>query len=154
VAAHPQVNAVGEEEERVLRDTEDEDFRTQAKRAYYTSAKTSRYKLTSRMLYITEGVFNTKSRQIPLWAISDVSVLQSFDQKMSGFMRRLAKDEAEDVGSITIVLEHPDYTGDSSVTLHNVAEPNEIRRLIVDQARTERLAHDRRQRTYYYGQEH
>jgi len=143
-----------EDEERVLRDTESEDFKARWTRATYTgSSKSTQYKLTNRMLYVTEGIFNTTSIQIPLWAVSDVSVVQGFEQKMSTFMRRLAQQQDENVGNVAVTINHTDYSGRDSITLHNIADPDEVRRLLNEHVGIERLAHNRRRQTHYYGHE-
>ncbi len=69
-----------------------------------------------------------------------------------------AKEEPQnvphDVGDIIVRLEHPDYTGDDSITLQFIERHTEVRQLINEHSHTERLSYDRRQRTHYYGQGH
>ncbi len=142
-----------EEQEKVLRENMSEDFKDAAKRVYITGRKSTRYRLTNRMLYVEEGVFTTTTHQVPLWAVSNVTVRQEFEQKLSSILRQWMKEEPEDVGDVTVHLEHPDYNGQSTVTLLNVAEPAEVRRIINEALRIERLAYERRRRTHYYGQE-
>ena len=153
VAGRQQQKEITEEEETVLRENTSEDFKDAAKRAYVTGRKSSRYRLTNRMLYLEEGIFTTTFRQVPLWAVSNVTVRQEFEQKLSNVLRRWMKEEPEDVGDVTLQLEHSDYSGESTITLLNVAEPAEIRRIINEASRIERLAYERRRKTHYYGQE-
>jgi hypothetical protein len=105
------------------------------------------------MLYVTKGMFVQTSSQIPLWAVSNVSMRQDmFTQVASNLVRWAIKQESEAVGDVTVELKHPDYTGDATVILQNIAEPDEVRRLINEYSHKERLTHERRKKTNYYGQ--
>lgn len=99
-----------------------------------------RYRLTNRMLYVEDGTFTTDSTQVPLWAVHDVDMRQSMIQKSQG------------TGDVIVHVEHPDYNGEPYVKLKSVEQPSEIQREINHHRRTERIEHDKRQKTHYYGQ--
>jgi hypothetical protein len=92
---------------------------------------TARYRVTSSTLYWTTGRFGTKPRDVPLWAVRDAELHQSIPQRA----RRL--------GTITVSLQHPDYTGSPTyVLLEDVEHPHDALRLVEDAARTCRREHD------------
>lgn len=98
-----------------------------------------RYKLTNRTLYFEEGMLSTSSQQLPLWAVRDVDLKQSMLQKLRG------------VGTLTVHVEHSDYTGLSNVVLRDIQEPRQVRDLLNQHCHRERLEYDRRQQTRYFG---
>ncbi len=104
----------------------------------FTKAK---YRLTNKALYFEEGMLSTTSQQVPLWAIRDIDMKQSMTQKMRG------------VGTIVVHVQHSDYTGRDNVALQDIEGPGKVRDLLNQHAQTERLAHERRQQTHYYGQQ-
>ena len=92
---------------------------------------TTRYRVTAASLYWTTGRLGTKPRSVPLWAVRDAELNQSLAQRA----RRL--------GTITVSLQHRDYTGSPTyVLIEDVERPNEARRLIEDAARAARRDHD------------
>lgn len=119
-----------------------------------TRLASARYKLTNRVLYLEEGLFTTTSQRIPLWAVRDANVRQDVQQKMHNvFSWWKEQEESEDVGDIIVHVEHPDYSGEPTVTLRNLGQYTEVAHMINEASRTERLAYERRQRTHYFGQE-
>jgi len=92
---------------------------------------TTRYRVTSTSLHWTTGRLGTKPRSVPLWAVRDAELNQSIAQRA----RRL--------GTITVSLQHRDYTGTPTyVLIEDVEHPNEAKRLIEDAARAARRDHD------------
>jgi len=99
----------------------------------------ARYRLTNKALYFEEGMLSTTSQQVPLWAVRDIDMKQSMTQKMRG------------VGTVIVHVQHSDYTGRDNVTLQDIEQPGTVRDLLNQYSSTERLDHERRQQTRYFG---
>jgi hypothetical protein len=135
-AAPPPATGRHELTEETLWEAESKDLKHRASGGRVVPAH---YKLTNRYLYFNEGVVSTKSEQIPLWAIRDIDVKQSFMQKRTG------------LGDVIVRVEHSDYTGRRQVDLKWVEEPTSVREQINREAHRERMEHDERKRTQLYG---
>jgi hypothetical protein len=59
----------------------------------------AKYRLTTRMLYFQRGTLSTRTEQVPLWAIRDVTIRQTMTQRKRG------------VGTIRVWVEHADFAG-------------------------------------------
>ncbi|MBA3610903.1 MAG: zinc-ribbon domain-containing protein [Rubrobacter sp.] len=152
VPSQPQ-RAIPEDQEKVIRDEESLDFKTMWRRASATQKKSTRYRLTNKMLYVNEGTFIVTSHQIPLWAVTNVSLRRDIMTQLgASLMSWASKEEHEDMGDVTVEVKHPDYTGEDTVVLQNIAELDEVRRLINEYSHKERLMHERRNKAHYYGQ--
>ena len=91
----------------------------------------ARYRATANWLYWTSGRLGTAVEKVPMWAIRDVDIEQSIQQR------------ARRVGTITVSLQHRDYSGSPTfVCLDDVEHPKDATRLITAAARTARAAHD------------
>lgn len=152
-STQPQQRA-SEEYERVLRDEESADLKTTWSRASAASGKPStKYRLTNKALYVTKGIFISTSTQTPLWAVTNVSLRREMMIQLAVTMMNWRSEEKqEELGDVTIESKHPDYTGGDAVVLKNIADPEEVRRLINEHSHRERLIHERRKKTNYYGQ--
>jgi hypothetical protein len=92
---------------------------------------TTRYRITPTRLYWTIGRLGTKTQDVPLWAVRDAVVSQSLTQR------------ARRVGSITVSLQHPAYTGTPTfVLLEDIEKPHEVVGLLSGAAQVARSAHD------------
>ncbi len=92
---------------------------------------TVRYRVTTKHLYWTTSRVTRKTDSVPLWAVRDTVVSQSVPQRA----RRL--------GTITVSLQHPDYTGlPTFVVLEDVDHPHEVALTLGEAARTARKVHD------------
>jgi membrane protein YdbS with pleckstrin-like domain len=100
----------------------------------------ARYRLTDRAIYFREGVVTTNTQQVPLWAVRDVDVKEGMLQRSRG------------VGTVTVLVEHSDYTGRNRVVMADIEQPGQVAQLINEHAHRERIRHQQRQQTRYYGQ--
>jgi Bacterial PH domain len=101
--------------EETLLEGESKDFKSRATGGRVVPA---RYRVTTRHVYWQEGVVSTKSEQVPLWAVRDIDVRQSFMQKRKG------------LGDVWVRVEHSDYTGRPGVLLKWIDDPFGVRDLI------------------------
>ena len=95
----------------------------------------AKYQLTTRMLYFQRGNLSTRTEQVPLWAIRDVTIRQTMTQRKRG------------VGTIRVWVEHADFAGRVHVSLVDVDQPAVVWDLINQHAQYERLAYERRKQT-------
>ena len=92
---------------------------------------TTRYRLTALTLYWTEGRLGTRVQEVPLWAVRDAVLKQTVTQR------------ARRVGTVTVSLQHPDYTGTPTfVLIEDVEKPRDVTSLINAAARAARREHD------------
>jgi hypothetical protein len=90
----------------------------------------TRYRLTASALYWTEGRLGTRVQQAPVWAIRDADLKQTVSQR------------ARRVGTVTVSLQHPDYTGTPTfVLIEDVEKSRDVTNLINATARTARNLH-------------
>ncbi len=95
----------------------------------------AKYRLTNRMLYFQRGSLSTRTEQVPVWAIRDVTIRQTMTQKKRG------------VGTVRVWVEHPDFAGRVHVSLVDIDQPVVVWDLINQHAQYERLAYERRKQT-------
>lgn len=86
-------------------------------------ALTNRYKLTNERLMIEQGFIGRRTEEIDLYRVNDVAVKQNPGERIGGF------------GDITV--ETSDSTAPVKL-LHNVSDPDRVKDLIREAARTER----------------
>jgi uncharacterized Zn finger protein (UPF0148 family) len=133
----PPIPELVEEEEETVWEGEAKTVTKAATRGHLVAA---RYRLTSKVLHFQEGALSTKQQQVPLWAVRDIDVERSLTQKARG------------IGTVTVWVEHSDYTGRDYVDLRNIENASDVGSLINRHAKRERLAYDQRKATRYYGQ--
>ena len=97
----------------------------------------AKYRLTTRMLYFQRSNLSTRTEQVPVWAIRDVTIRQTMTQKKRG------------VGTIRVWVEHPDFAGRVHVSLVDIDQPVVVWDLINQHAQYERLAYERRKQTRF-----
>jgi hypothetical protein len=89
------------------------------------------YRVTPDTLHWTSGRFGTRAQAVPLWAVRDLELSQRVTQR------------ARRVGTITVSLQHPDYTSAPTfVLLEDIEHPQDALRLVRDAARACRRSHD------------
>lgn len=97
------------------------------------------YRLTTRSLFYSHGRLGSVENSVPLWAVRTVTV----EQKLM--------DKARHVGDLVVHVEHDDWTeGVNEVRLDDIENPQEVRDLILKQAREENYNYERRKQTMFY----
>ena len=86
------------------------------------------YRLTTRSLFYAHGRIGSVENSVPLWAVKGVTIDQSI------------VDKARHVGSLIV----------TEVRLDDIENPQEIRDLILRQAREENYNYERRNQTMFY----
>jgi len=103
------------------------------------SLSPNHYRLTTRSLFYAHGRIGSMENSVPLWAVKGVTIDQSI------------VDKARHVGSLIVHVEHDDWTeGVTEVRLDDIENPQEIRDLILRQAREENYNYERRNQTMFY----
>ncbi|HUS17952.1 MAG TPA: PH domain-containing protein [Chloroflexia bacterium] len=103
------------------------------------SLSPNRYRLTTRSLFYSHGRIGSVEKSVPLWAVRTVTV----EQKLM--------DKARSVGDLVIHVQHDDWTeGVDKVRMDDIENPQEVRDLILKQAREENFNYERRQQTMFY----
>jgi hypothetical protein len=99
----------------------------------------ARYRLTNHALYTNTGVVGSSETRVPLEQVTDVSVQQSMFQK-----RRA-------VGTLTVRYQAVGAQFPAMTQIDSVANPNELRDLMLRYSGYERQRASRSQRTFYAG---
>lgn len=87
------------------------------------------YRITEDGIVFASGVLSTREEVVPLWAVRDVDLTQRMTQKARG------------VGDLTLKIDEsaaPEY-GQQKLVLKSIADPQNVKRLILDQANKVRL---------------
>ena len=85
----------------------------------------TKYRLTETCLYITNGVFNVREEEIRLYRILDITLRQTFGERLFGLG--------------TIHLCSSDQTS-PEIDIKRIKHPKEVRTLLSDRAEAERSA--------------
>ncbi|MBQ4351447.1 MAG: PH domain-containing protein [Clostridia bacterium] len=85
----------------------------------------TKYRLTDTCLFITSGVFNVREEEIRLYRIQDITLRQTFGERLFGLG--------------TIHLCSSDQTA-PEIDIKRIKHPKEVRTLLSDRAETERSA--------------
>src|SRR3954464_10683299 len=93
----------------------------------------SHYRLTTRSLFFKHGRLGSTEHSVPLWAVRDVTVSRSL------------VDKARKVGDLVVKVEHNDWTeGAQEIRMEDIENPEQVRDLILRQAREESYNYERR----------
>jgi uncharacterized membrane protein YdbT with pleckstrin-like domain len=96
-----------------------------------------KYRLTTTSRHFSEGLISVDQQEVPLWAVRDLDLKQSLQQKM---LR---------VGTVIVRVQQSDYTGRDRVELQNIESPIKVRDLVKQHAQRAPEEYEQRQRTRY-----
>jgi hypothetical protein len=97
------------------------------------------FRLTTRSLFYAHGRLGSVEKSVPLWAVREVTVSRSL------------ADKARHVGDLIVKVEHDDWTeGTQEVHMDDIENPEQVRDLILKQAREESYNYERRNQTMFY----
>jgi len=98
----------------------------------------SHFRLTTRSLFFKHGRLGSVEQSVPLWAVREVTVARSL------------VDKARHVGDLVVKVEHDDWTeGTHEVRMEDIENPEQVRDLILRQAREENYNYERRDQTMF-----
>jgi hypothetical protein len=99
----------------------------------------SHFRLTTRSLFFAHGRLGSVEKSVPLWAVREVTVARSLI------------DKARNVGDLVVKVEHGDWTeGTQEIRMDDIENPEQVRDLILRQAREESYNYERRDQTMFY----